>query len=94
MPFNPYRSARNRRWHPKFSLSPRDAPPVASAAITGSTLSPSARLMAEGEAPTLRVAAPSACFTSPVAAAAASADWESPSTPAAAFDAIVAPTAS
>ena len=46
MTFNRYRSARDRRWHPKFSISPRESAPVAHAAITGNALSPAARLMA------------------------------------------------
>ena len=47
MTFNRYRSARDRRWHPKFSLSPRESAPVAHAAITGNALSPAARLMVD-----------------------------------------------
>ena len=50
--FLPHRSTRNRRWHPKYSLSPRESSaPAADAAITGTALSPAARLMAAAVPP-------------------------------------------
>ena len=67
MTFNRYRSARDRRWHPKFSISPRESAPVAHAAITGNALSPAARLMAAAVPPPSRGASPSAVYLTPLA---------------------------